>query len=138
MRFAYCVELAAPFVVENRVRCTQRLSIGSRIGAISGYLQKHRIERRLRQLVYHHFNETYTSSGKSEKHLLAEMPHSLRREVHTLRRTTVAGMGELKEALAEVRELTQRVAERLDEKGSPPSARSLAMWASPLTNRSYK
>ena len=56
-------------------------SYRSRIGAISGYLQKHRIERRLRQLVYHHFNETYTSSGKSEKHLLSEMPHSLRREV---------------------------------------------------------
>ena len=31
--------------------------------------------------MYHHFNETYTSSGKSEKHLLSEMPHSLRREV---------------------------------------------------------
>jgi hypothetical protein len=37
-------------------------SYRSRIGAISGYLQKHRIERRLRQLVYHHFNETYTSN----------------------------------------------------------------------------
>ena len=46
-------------------------SYRSRIGAISGYLQKHRIERRLRQLVYHHFNETYTSSGKSQK-LLTE------------------------------------------------------------------
>lgn len=56
-------------------------SYRARIGAIDGYLKRHRVDNRLRVLVKQHFKETYQSEGKDDAALLAQMPRSLRREV---------------------------------------------------------